>query len=430
MISIKFKDNIIKEYSIDKLSEIPFFKSLFESCNKINEHILFDNFNSDIIDHLIHNYRNINFYKYDFDDLFQAKEFLRLYELDELNKSISNDAIEHSIQYQFITDLKFRLISNRINLKYLKQYLFYEHELFLSDIIRKYPRLTHLYPYVEYLEYRAGAYNTDPYHTDVTDLDLTKFTNLIALKILDNKIKTFNSYGNLKNLKVLFCAGCNHLKDGCFDIFENLETLVCVLCHKLKTFPNLLNLKTLVCIGCYSLKDGCFDALINLEVLNCSANYDLKRPFNANLKNLKKLNCNYCYNLEDECFDVFMNLEELYCGGCKKLKNPFNENLETLKILNCLYCSNLENGCFDTLKNLEILESPWSGKLNRPFDRNYLRNYKKRYLIRRSDAYPFNAYPSEIFKPNNVKENGWFDTYDLSSITFACLGNANLDFFN
>ena len=31
MISIKFKDSIIKEYPIDKLKEIPFFKSLIES---------------------------------------------------------------------------------------------------------------------------------------------------------------------------------------------------------------------------------------------------------------------------------------------------------------------------------------------------------------------------------------------------------------
>ena len=334
MISIKFKDNIIKEYSIDKLNEIPFFKGLIESCNKIDDVIPFNDFDSDVIDHLIHNYKNINFDKYKFDDLFQAKEFLRLYELDKTKIQYTDS----SIQYQFRINLIYLLVNTfKINLNNLKRYLLDENEYFLSHIVSEHPKLTHLYSHIEHLVYSKV-------------INLTKFNNLVALNICDNEIETFVLYGNLKNLKKLYCSNCVNLKDGCFDIFENLEELNCSDCRKLtKPFDNLKNLRILKCASC-ELVDGCFDNLTNLVNLDCEWNYELKRPFN-NLINLKILECAVCTKLEDGCFDNLINLVNLVCDSNCELKKPFS-NLINLKILECSGCRKLEYGCFDNLINL------------------------------------------------------------------------------
>ena len=106
MISIKFKDNIIKDYSINKLKEIPFFKSLIEDCNEINNIIPFDDFDSDVIDCLIYNVdcidainyvdglkigeADLDFDKYDFNELYRAKEFLELYHNPSIQKKFKN----------------------------------------------------------------------------------------------------------------------------------------------------------------------------------------------------------------------------------------------------------------------------------------------------------------------------------------------------
>ena len=354
---IKFKDNITKEYSINKLKEIPFFKKLIEGDNKIDDIIQINDFNSDIMDHLIHNYKNINFDKYDFDDLFQAKQFL---ELDDLwDSEIQTYIVRNLFSYR-LADLLIK--TNKINLERLKQYLVCEHRYFLSTIIEKYPKLTYLYPYIEYLKYH-------------NELDLTKFTNLIELKIVDSEIKTFSSYDNLKNLKELCCTNCINLEDGCFNIFENLTHLYCNGCKKLtKPFDNLKNLWLLHCRGC-NLEDGCFDNLTSLTILNCEFNYKLKKPFNKNLKSLKELSCAHNDNLQDGCFDELVNLVKLHCGKVynsdlkedihfvnKEFKNPFN-NLKNLEILKCDGCDNLEDGCFDSLMNLEYLSCKHCRKL-------------------------------------------------------------------
>ena len=338
MYSIKFRDNIIIQYPDNILKEIPFFKGLIESCVEINDIIPFNEFDSDIINDFICNNETVNFSKYNFDDLFHAKEFLMLY-----NKP--------HIQTQFTNQLKKLLLNdiNKINLDRLEIYIRNEDKYFLSNIVNRKPELTQLYPYVTSLKYINK------------NIDLTKFNNLIMLICQYNEnIKTFRMFDNLKNLKILHCYNCINLEDGCFDIFINLEELMCDFCYKLKRpFNNLKNLKKLYCIGCINLEDGCFDALTNLEKLNCKQCDKLKRPFD-NLKNLKKLHCgsfnltNKFVGLENECFSKLTNLKELVCYDCVQFKQPFN-NLEKLKKLRCYNCKSLVDDCFNMLKNLNFL---------------------------------------------------------------------------
>ena len=354
MIRIKFKDNIIKEYSIDILKRIPFFKGLIESCNKIDDNVPFNDFNSGVIDHLIHNYKNINFDKYDFDELFYAKEFLMLY-----NKP--------QIQTQFTNQLKNLLLNDidKINLDNLQNYIRCEDEYMMSDIVNKNPILLQLYPHVTSLRY------ANP------NINLTRFNNLVKLIIPPEiEINTLTQFGNLKNLKELYCSGCFNLEDGCFDIFTNLDLLCCNDCDKLKRpFNNLKNLKILFCRSCHNLEDGCFDTLTNLKKLDCTSCTELRYPFRSNLKYLNVLNCSDCINLRDGCFDVFVSLEKLMCSFCNRLENPFNKNLKNLKILCCQNCDNLKNRCFSKLTNLEKLNCKNCYRLKKPFDN--LINLKK-----------------------------------------------------
>ena len=336
MKSIKFKDNIIRQYPINILKEIPFFKSLIESCNDITLSV---NFNCDIIDYLIYNYNNINFGRYDFDELFKAKEFLRLYE-----KSMFS--LTSGIQDQFTDQLRYLLLNDKINLNNLPKYTPHENAYFMSSIINEKPKLIQLYPYVTNLIYINE------------EIDLSKFNNLTKLTLSTYKtIKTFNTFNNLKNLKILNCARCDNLEDGCFDIFVNLEKLNCGYCSKLKN-PfniNLKNLRKLYCQDCYNLEDRCFDVFTNLKTLYCSGCKKISNPFNNNLKNLKKLDCARCSNLKDGCFDMLLNLKQLSCNFCFNLKTLFN-NLINLKKLYCFACHKLEHGCLDKLTNLEELD--------------------------------------------------------------------------
>ena len=350
MISIRFKDNIIKEYSIDKLKEIPFFKGLIESCIKINNVLQFNEFDSEIINNFICEREKINFDKYKFDDLFHAKEFLMLYN-------------EPQTQVQFTEQLKHLLLNdiNRIDLNNLQNYIYDDDEYLLSDVINEKPELIQLYPYVTSLRYINK------------NLDLTKFNNLNTLIYYQNiKIKTFVVFDNLKALKELYCVGCENLEDGCFDIFTSLEKLSCGYCYKLKKpfNNNLKNLKELNCSKCENLKDECFDMFISLEKLTCGYCCKLKKPFNNNLKNLKYLDCSSCYNLKDECFDCFYQLRTLYCSFNRKLKNPFNINLKNLEELDCSYCDGVENNCFDIFNNLKILCCNGCYKFKNPFNEN------------------------------------------------------------
>ena len=379
MIRIKFNDNIINEYPIKVLKEIPFFKSLIESGVEINDIIPFSEFDSDIISDFIYNSKTVNFNKYKFDDLFHAKEFLMLY-----NKP--------HIQTQFTNQLKNLLLNdiNKINLDRLEIYIRNEDKYILSDIINEKPDLIQLYPYVTSLRY-----------TNKRNIDLTKFNNLNTLIDRCNDslsgslfFTTYRSFYNLKNLKELDCSDYDNLKDGCFDVFMNLEKLSCRYCPRLKKpFNNLKNLKELDCSNCQNLENGCFDTLISLETLKCENNTLgddcfsklttlknlrcnncklLKSPFN-NLTNLKKLQCNDCTNLENNCFTTLTNLNILYCRDCHKLKNPF-DNLKNLEILDC--SNNYLDDCFDALDHLNTLDCSENRYLKNPFNGN-LRNLKK-----------------------------------------------------
>ena len=339
MISIKFKDNVVKQYSIDILKEIPFFKSLIESHDKIDNIVPFDNFNYDVIDHLINDYKNIKFHKYDFDELFEAKEYLALYD-------------KPSVQKQFSSWLRYLLSKdiNAINFDKLTRYLYDDNNLF-SEFINNNPQFIQLYPHIT----RLTCINKE--------LDLTKFNNLVELTFCSPTISTFKIFNNLRNIKKLFCDGCENLEDGCFDIFENLEELHCYDCTKLrKPFNvNLKSLKILECGGCRKLENGCFHYLINLEKLICrSGNWDNSGyPYGDdivfnNLKNLKILDCGNCTRLRDGCFDRLTNLEDLNCNNCKNLSDPFR-NLKSLKILYCYDCTFLNHNCFNALTNLQEL---------------------------------------------------------------------------
>ena len=377
MISIKFKDNIIKEYPINKLKKIPYFKSLFEIYNRIDDIISLDNINSGIMDQLLIGCANgyIDFYMYDFDELFEAKEYLML-----------ND--NPFVQNQFSDWLKKSLRNdiNRINLDKLSKYL-YNDEKFLSTFINDNQDITELYPYITHLEL-TGKNIIIPIRDkkilspsicqmcniiDFNRIDLTRFKNLITLTIQKQSIYTFKWYKNLKNIKKLYCDGCV-LVDGCFDIFTNLEELTCIGSEKLrKPFnANLKSLKMLNCDNCSHLENGCFDALTNLEVLHCRgsgwSNWNrrpFKQPFN-NLKNLKALDCSNI-KLEDGCFDMLINLEILVCSSCEYLKNPFN-NLKNLRMLDCCNCTNLINDCFNVLTNLQRLACSGGDQLENPFN--------------------------------------------------------------
>ena len=355
LISIKFKDKIIKEYTINKLKEIPFFKSLIESRNQINDIIQFNEFNSDIIDDFICNNETINFGKYNFDDLFHAKEFLMLYNSSQIRE-------------QFTNQLKNLLLNDigKINLDNLENYIHSENEYMLSDIINEKPELIQLYPYITSLK----CINKN--------IDLTKFNNLIRLSYYDKDIKTFSSFYNLKTVKELDCSYCFSLEDGCFDTFINLEKLNCKYCEELiNPFGNLKKLKFLNCEGCSRLEGNCFNkdlnnlrylncrccnnlqdgfnALINLEKLDCCFCEGLKNPF-GNLKSIKTLKCSYCVNLENECFNALINLEELRCAGCNNLKDDCFNSLINLNILDCSECYSLRNPFNINLKNLKKLQ--------------------------------------------------------------------------
>ena len=353
MLSIKFKDDIIKTYPTDKLMHIPLFKNMMENFKNDESIIPIDFLNSCIVDDLVH-HKFIKFDMYDFDELFQATEFLMLYE----KKKIRKQMMDHLI-YLLLNNI------DKVNLDNLHKYIYDDYKYLLSDIINDKPELVELCPFVTHLNYSSKN-------------SLAKFNNLISLRIVHGTIKTFSSFSNLKNLKMLCCMDCQQLEDGCFDIFENLEILDCFECYNLaKPFnKNLRNLKELYCDDCSNLEDGCFDTFESLEILSISHCVKLYQPFNINLKNLNVLRCACCNDLEDNCFDAFENLEELYCDGCGNLIKPFNANLKNLKILECEYCDNLEDGCFDVFETLEELDCGSCKKLNKPFNNN-LENLKK-----------------------------------------------------
>ena len=307
-LSIKFKDESVKEYLYDELMHCPLFKRMIERMIKsdseaaslnatsggdalasLNNGFVFsiDRFNSDIIDHLIYR-TNINFDKYDFDELFNAAEFLKLHEIESVKK-------------QFMKHLKHLLEKdiNKVNLNNLRNYITSDYEYILSCVLNKCPKLFQLYPFVTQLIYNNNL------------IELDKFTNLVKLEIHFKGPETFKKFDNLKNLKVLVCSYNCALKDGCFDIFENLEELTCECCE------------------------------------------NLKKPFNENLKNLKSLRCGGCYNLEDGCFNIFENLEVFCCYGCKKIKNMSTINYKSWKL------TTFEH---DVLKNKKVmLSTQWDG---------------------------------------------------------------------
>lgn len=295
MISIKFRDNIIKTYPYDKLMHLPVFKNMIENFIDDGSVISIDHFDSDIIDHFICQ-QDINFDKYDFDELFNAAGFL-LCDIE-------------SVLEQFMKQLKHLLLNDidKVNLNNLHKYIFSNYKYLLSDVVNSKPDLVQLYPYVTHLRL---IHSTD-YSGNQYTVDLSKFNNLVELEIDNNMLVTFETFHNLKNLKRLICNYCSSLNDGCFDIFENLEELYCREC------------------------------------------FELKKPFNKNLKNLRKLHCIGCYHLEDGCFDALKNLKILDCGYCDRLEKPF-DNLINLKIMTCVCCENLRDGCFNMLTNLYAL---------------------------------------------------------------------------
>ena len=357
MQSFKFKDGIIRTYSKDQLMHIPLFKGMIENFKDDGSIIQIDSLNGDIVNDLIrHKFIKIN--EYEFDELFCVIDFLMLN--------------EKHVRTQIMGHLKYLLVNNinKINLNNLHKYIRGDdYKDLLSSIVNMKPKLIQLYPFVTHLNYFGYSFNK---------IDLTKFDNLVSLQIKESDIRTLDSFSNLKNLKKLYCVECYRLEDGCFDMFINLEILICSYCSKLKRpfNKNLESLKELLCEQCVELEDGCFNNFRNLEKLTILNSSNLCKPFSDNLKNLKILECRNCENLQNGCFDVFETLEELDCNNCIKLNKPFNNNLKNLKKLKCAGCINLENGCFDTFEKLEDLMCIRCSNLINPFNFN-LKNLKK-----------------------------------------------------